>query len=389
MAAIPVKIPFVDLAPQHEPIQAHLEEAIKAVLQRGDFVLGQGVANFEAAFSKASGAEYGVGVACGTDGIALGLEACGIGAGDEVILPANTFVATLIGIVQTGATPVMVDCDRDTALIDLTAAAEAVTPKTKAIVPVHLYGQMVSPQQLLNFAQTHNLIIFEDAAQAHLAKKEGYKAGSIGKGAAFSFYPSKNLGAFGDAGMLLTSDATVAAKARALRNYGACRKYFHTEPGRNSRLDTLQANILNLKLPFLQQWNQARSKAGKLYDTYIKELQLPGIVPIQNQSDTGHIYHLYVVKVTESCPSSRQQIQESLTSQGIQTGIHYPTPCHLQPAYEYLGYKEGDFPHAEILATEILSLPMYPGIKDLQVQEVVETLQTILIGKPGLVTGER
>ncbi len=389
MASIPVKIPFVDLAPQHKPIQAQLEETFQAVLRQGDFVLGQGVVDFEKAFSQVSGVDYGVGVACGTDAIALGLEACGIGVGDEVILPANTFVATLIGVIQTGATPVVVDCYLDTALIDLTAARKAVTSKTKAIVPVHLYGQMVSPHELLNFAQAHNLIIFEDAAQAHLAQKEGYKAGSIGKGAAFSFYPSKNLGAFGDAGMLLTSDATVAAKARALRNYGACRKYFHTESGKNSRLDTLQAAILNLKLPYLQQWNQARNRAAKLYDTYIKELGLPGITPIQNKSDTGHIYHLYVIRVRESCPLSRQQIQEDLANQGIQTGIHYPTPCHLQPAYKNLGYKEGDFPNSETLSAEILSLPIYPGIEDAQVQEVVETLQKILTGKQGLVSGER
>lgn len=386
MAYIPVKIPFVDLAPQHKPIQFQLEQAFQAILQKGDFVLGQGVVDFEKAFSKASEVDYGVGVACGTDAIALGLEACGIGPGDEVILPANTFVATLIGIIQTGATPVMVDCDRQTALIDLNAAAKVVTPKTKAIVPVHLYGQMVSPHKLLDFAQTHKLIIFEDAAQAHLAEKEGYKAGSIGQGAAFSFYPSKNLGAFGDAGMLLTSDAKVAAKARALRNYGACRKYFHTEPGRNSRLDTLQAAILNLKLPYLQKWNQSRNRAAKLYDTYIQEKQLPGITPILNQSDTGHIYHLYVICIEKDCPLSRQQIQEALANRGIQTGIHYPTPCHLQPAYQNLGYKEGDFPNAETLSAQIISLPMYPGIEDTQVKEVVANLQTILADEPRLVT---
>ncbi len=352
---------------------------MRGTIQRGDFILGQAVADFEAAFASACGVAYGIGVASGTDALALGLEACGIGAGDEVILPTNTFIATLIGVVHAGATPILVDCDPQTALIDFTAAEKAVTAKTKAIVPVHLYGQMVSPRQLLDFASTHNLIVFEDAAQAHLAQREGYRAGSIGKAAAFSFYPSKNLGAIGDGGMVITNDEAVAKKMRSLRNYGCSRKYYHTEPGTNSRLDTLQAAVLNIKLPHLADWNHSRNQAAQQYDALLKPLANSGIFPIQNQSGNGHIYHLYVVRVTEACPLDRQTIQDKLAAVGIQTGIHYPIPCHLQPAFENLGYQAGDFPQAEALALEILSLPMYPGLSDTQVHQVIDTLQTLCV----------
>ena len=378
----PVKVPFVDLTLQHQPIQAQLEQAIQAVVQRGDFVLGQALADFEAAFAAASGVGHGIGVASGTDAIALGLKACGIGAGDEVILPANTFIATVIGVLHSGATPILVDCDPSTGLIDLMAAQKAITAKTKAILPVHLYGQMVSPRQLLELADAHNLLIFEDAAQAHLAHREGYRAGSVGKAAAFSFYPSKNLGAFGDGGIVITDDATVATKMRSLRNYGAPRKYFHPDLGTNSRLDTLQAALLDVKLPHLDGWNQSRNWAAKHYDALLEPLGSQGIFPMQNQSGTGHIYHLYVIRVTAECPVDRQTIQDELAAVGIQTGIHYPIPCHLQPAYEYLGYKAGDFPHAETLCNEILSLPMYPGLSHTQINEVVDGLESLVKTRP-------
>ncbi|MTJ55746.1 DegT/DnrJ/EryC1/StrS aminotransferase family protein [Anabaena sp. UHCC 0253] len=369
-----VKIPFVDLKFQHQPIQSQLHQAIENVLTKGDFILGQAVSDFETAFATASGTKYGVGVASGTDAIALGLEACNIGIGDEVILPANTFVATLIGVLKTGAKPILVDCDPKTALIDLEAAAKAVTPQTKAIIPVHLYGQMVSPSQLLDFANTHQVIIFEDAAQAHLAEREGYKAGSVGKAAAFSFYPSKNLGALGDGGILVTADADIATKMRRLRNYGSSQKYVHLEPGTNSRLDTLQAAILQQKLPYLEQWNSDRLTIAQEYNQKLAPLASLGILPIENQSSTGHVYHLYVINIDQSCPVTRAQIQTQLTTAGIQTGIHYPIPCHLQPAFTYLGYQNGDFPHSEQLSTQILSLPMYPGLNSNQITEVVSTI---------------
>lgn len=377
MSSTPAKIPFVDLTIQHEPIQTQIEQAIQNVLHQGDFILGKALAEFETAFAKACAVEYGVGVACGTDAIALGLQACGIGPGDEVILPANTFVATLIGVLHAGATPIFVDCDPETALIDLQAAEKAITEQTKAIVPVHLYGQMVSPKQLLDLAGTHNLIIFEDAAQAHEASREGYKAGSIGKAAAFSFYPSKNLGAAGDGGMLVTSDAEVAKKMRSLRNYGAPQKYLHVEYGTNSRLDTLQAAVLNVKLPHLQDWNNQRNSAAQEYDRLLKPLRSHGIFPIQNQSGSGHVYHLYVIRISETCLVDREKIQAELAEVGIQSGIHYPLPCHLQPAYQYLGYKAGDFPHSETLSKQILSLPMYPGLSHTQIDRVVQALHII------------
>jgi dTDP-4-amino-4,6-dideoxygalactose transaminase len=375
-----MEVPFVDLGWQHQPIQEDIKRAILKVVERGDFVLGKDLGEFENAFAQACGVEYGVGVASGTSAIAMGLQAAGIVAGDEVIVPANTFVATLIGVIQSGAKPVLVDCHLDNALINLEAATRAITPKTKAILPVHLYGQMVSPSQLLDFAQTHNLLIFEDAAQAHLAEKEGYKAGSVGIAAAFSFYPSKNLGAFGNGGMLITRDEVLATQVRCLRNYGAPSKYFHTAIGTNSRLDTLQAAILQVKLPHVGLWNQQRNQAAQTYDELLKPLKARGISPILNQSQTGHVYHLYVIRVEETCGISRRVLQESLAAKGIQTGIHYPIPCHLQPAYRYLGYELGDFPNSETICEQILSLPMYPGLTTEQIRYIVEQL-TIIVSK--------
>ncbi|MDJ0798188.1 MAG: DegT/DnrJ/EryC1/StrS family aminotransferase [Calothrix sp. MO_167.B12] len=369
-----VKIPFVNLNLQHQPIQAQLQQAMQAVLDAGDFVLGEALKEFETAFANISGVEYGVGVASGTDAIALGLQACNIGSGDEVILPANTFVATLIGVLRAGAKPVLVDCEPETALIDLAAAARVITPNTKAIIPVHLYGQMVSPTKLLDFAHTYNLLIFEDAAQAHLATREGYRAGSVGIAAAFSFYPSKNLGALGDGGILITKDANVAQKMLRLRNYGASYKYCHTDLGTNSRLDTLQAAVLLEKLPYLSQWNSDRYQVAQQYDLELASLDLPGINPMQNHSGSGHIYHLYVIRVDDNSGIQRSSLQEQMTAAGIQTGIHYPIPCHLQPAFTNLGYQSGDFPHAEQLAGQILSLPMYPGLTHHQVKEVVAAI---------------
>ncbi|MGD1859842.1 MAG: DegT/DnrJ/EryC1/StrS family aminotransferase [Leptolyngbyaceae cyanobacterium] len=368
-------VPFVDLSWQHDPIQDEIQAAVAAVLRQGDFVLGQAVKQFEVAFAQASGVAHGVGVGCGTDAIALGLAACGIGQGDEVLLPANTFIATLIGILRTGATPVFVDCDRHTALIDLAAAAAAITPRTRAIVPVHLYGQMVSPSDLKTLAAAHNLLIFEDAAQAHLAQREGIVAGSLGVAAAFSFYPSKNLGAIGDGGMLLTNEDLIDQTMRSLRNYGAVRKYFHTEPqGINSRLDTLQAAILGLKLPYLADWNQARNQIARHYDERLAALREFGLIPMRNDSGSGHVYHLYVVRITADCPIDRTALQLMLQESRVQSGIHYPVPCHLQPAFQSLGYQPGAFPMAESLCQEILSLPIYPGMSIEQADRVIDAI---------------
>jgi dTDP-4-amino-4,6-dideoxygalactose transaminase len=368
------KIPFVNLSLQHQPIQSQIQQVIAEIIAQGDFILGQALAEFETAFATACGVQYGIGVACGTDAIALGLQACGIQPGDEIIIPANTFIATIIGVMQAKAIPILVDCDPDTALIDLTAAETAINSKTKAIIPVHLYGQMVSPIKLLDLANRHNLIIFEDAAQAHLASREGYRAGSFGKAAAFSFYPSKNLGSFGDGGMLITNDAKVAQTMRTLRNYGAPSKYLHTEIGTNSRLDNLQAAVLNVKLPYLEKWNGDRNLAAQHYNNLLEPLKHKGIVPIANHSSSRHIYHLYVIRVTEKSPINRNTLQEKLAENGIETGIHYPIPCHLQPAYQNLG-NPGDFPNTETLCQQILSLPMYPGLSNIQIEQVVKAIE--------------
>ena len=376
-------IPFVDLSWQHRPLQSDILAVVEATLAKGDYVLGDALKQFEREFAQACQTGHAVGVGCGTDGIALGLKACGISAGDEVILPANTFVATLIGVVRAGAKPVFVDCDPETALMDLVATECAITRKTRAIIPVHLYGQMVAPQPLLDLAERYGVIIFEDAAQAHLAERDGYRAGSIGLGAAFSFYPSKNLGALGDGGMLVTKQDLVAQTVRSLRNYGAARKYFHTDPGGiNSRLDTVQAGILRLKLPHLPEWNQERNRLAAYYDRALLPLADYGIVPIKNVSSTGHVYHLYVLRITNSCPVDRTVLQLELQRQNIQTGIHYPTPCHLQPAFQSLGHRAGDFPHSELLSQEVLSLPMYPGLTTAQVDRIVSVIKTVVMAAP-------
>lgn len=391
MHSVSATIPFVDLSAQHQPIQDQIEQAIRGVMQRGDYILGQALAEFEQAFATVCRSQHGIGVACGTDAIALGLQACGIGEGDEVILPVNTFIATLIGVLRAGATPVLVDCDAKTALIDLIAAEKAITPKTRAIVPVHLYGQMVSPTLLLDLANTYDLLIFEDAAQAHMAEREGYRAGSIGVAAAFSFYPAKNLGALGDGGMVVTNDETVAQKVRSLRNYGASRKYFHADYGTNSRLDTIQAAVLNVKLPYLAEWNRDRSYIAEQYNMRLKPLHTQGILPIQNQCGKGHVYHLYVIRAlienqdgSAACALDRETLQEKLAHQDIQTGIHYPLPCHLQPAFKHLGYRVGDFPIAETLCQEILSLPMYPGLSEPQIHRIVDVLEASLTAQSAL-----
>ncbi|MEO0540517.1 MAG: DegT/DnrJ/EryC1/StrS family aminotransferase [Cyanobacteria bacterium P01_A01_bin.105] len=354
--------------------------AVQSVMCKGDYILGQAVADFERSFAQFCTAAHGVGVGSGTDAIVLGLQACGIGDGDEVLLPVNTFVATLIGILRVGATPVFVDCEAATGLLDLAAAERSITPRTKAVIAVHLYGQMVSPQGLQALAQRHGIMVFEDAAQAHGAERDGQRAGSVGLAAAFSFYPSKNLGAMGDGGMLTTQQPLVAETVRSLRNYGASRKYFHTDPGgTNSRLDTMQAAILGLKLPQLDGWNCDRNRLAAHYDARLAELADYGIVPMQNQSGSGHVYHLYVIRVLSTCPVDRTVLQLELSREDIQSGIHYPVPCHLQPAFQSLGYPLGQFPVAEQLSQEILSLPMYPGLTTGQIDRVVDVIQQLLL----------
>jgi dTDP-4-amino-4,6-dideoxygalactose transaminase len=367
-------IPLVDLSMQHAILRTALDRAIAATIDRGDFVLGAALRQFEADFATVCGAAHCVGVGTGTDALALGLAACGVGPGDRVITPANTFMATILGILRTGARPVLVDCDPETALMDLAAAERAIDPQTKAIVPVHLYGQMVDPEALQALADRHRIIIFEDAAQAHLARRAGRVAGTVGRAAAFSFYPGKNLGAMGDAGAVLTNDPAIADRVRKFRNYGAPRKYFHEELGTNSRLDTLQAAVLNVKLPYLDRWNQERSTLAAAYDQRLADLADWGIQPIVNRAGAGHVYHLYVVRVLPHCRLDRDELLAALQQANIFAGIHYPIPCHRQPALASLGYGAGAFPVTEQLAGEILSLPMFPGLTIDQLDRVVDTI---------------
>ncbi len=367
-------VPFVDLSLQHAPIKGDINQAIAQVLDHGGYILGPEVKAFEENFAAACGVAYGIGVGSGTEAIALGLQAMGIGPGDEVILPANTFIATVVGVDRVGAKTVLVDCDPETALLDLAAAAAAITDKTKVILPVHLYGQLVSPKGLLDLAERTGVKIFEDASQAHLATRDGYTAGTIGTATAFSFYPGKNLGAMGDGGMVVTSDERVANKVRSLRNYGAPRKYFHEDRGTNSRLDTIQAAILDVKLPRLSTWNAQRNQAAQWYDEKLRSLAPQGIKPMVNRAESGHIYHLYVVRVGETCKLNRDQLQDRLKEKGVMTGIHYPIPCHLQPGYVDMGWGPGSFPIAEALGGEILSLPMFPGLDEDRGNRVVAAI---------------
>ena len=358
-------VPFVDLQAQYASIKADVDRAVAQVLQRGDFVLGQAVERFEADFAAYLGVGHACGVGNGGDAIELALRACGIGPGDEVITAANTFIATVQAIAAAGATPVLVDVDPLFYTIDPDAAAAAVTPRTRAIVPVHLYGQPADMGAVQAIAARHDLVVVEDAAQAHGARERGRRAGSAGRAAAFSFYPSKNLGAAGDGGMVVTSDADVANRVRLLRNYGQQAKYSHVTPGRNSRLDTLQAAVLAVKLRRLDEWNAARRRHAESYRERLEgRVRVPAVRP-----GAEHVFHLFVVEV-----DGRDDVQRRLGERQIHTGIHYPVPVHLQPACAPLGYRAGDFPVTEAAAARILSLPMYPELTEAQIDYVCEAL---------------
>lgn len=361
-------IPLVDLAAQHRQVADALVPKLTGVMDRTAFILGAEVAEFERAFALWVGVGHCLGVGSGTDAIELALRALSIGPGDEVIVPANTFVATALAVYRCGAKPVLVDVDPDTLLMDVGAAAQAVTAQTRAVVPVHLYGQMVATQPLLDLAEANGLFIVEDAAQAHGARHQGRQAGSIGHLAAMSFYPGKNLGAYGDAGAVLTQDPELARRVRLLRNYGGERKYQHDELGFNSRMDTLQAVVLLAKLAYLADWNEARRQAARCYDALLApfaQVQLP-VCATGNE----HVYHLYVVRVPE-----RDRVLAALNGARIGAGVHYPRPIHLLPAFSFLGYAVGAFPQAEAAASEILSLPLHPHITAEQQACVAQVLE--------------
>jgi dTDP-4-amino-4,6-dideoxygalactose transaminase len=358
-------IPFVDLQAQQRALKEDILQAVEKVITECNFILGQPVTAFEEAFARFIEVKHAIGVSDGLSALKLALTALGVGQGDEVILPANTFIATALAVVQAGATPVLVDCDAQTYNIDTRLIERAISAKTKAIIPVHLTGQAADLDPILQLANERGLVVIEDAAQAHGTLYKEKPCGSIGTAGCFSFYPAKNLGCCGDGGMVTTNDTALAERLRRLRNYGQRVKYEHQEKGENSRLDTLQAAILQIKLPHLKSWNEARAKCA---DEYRQRLGNTGDLQFQKVSPfSTHIYHLFIIETEH-----RDALQQHLESNGVQTVIHYPKPIHLQEAFEDLGHQPGDFPVAERLATRMLSLPMYPELSASQIERVVE-----------------
>jgi dTDP-4-amino-4,6-dideoxygalactose transaminase len=364
-------VPFVDLAAEHRELRTEIDEAIRRVIRDGSFILGGDLEDFEREFAAYCGTRHAVGVGSGLDALTLALQARGIGPGDEVITAANTFIATALAVSRVGATPVFVDCDDRDFNLNPGALEKAITARTRAVIPVHLYGQLASIEMILDVARRHDLFVLEDAAQAHGAAAQGRRAGSFGDAGAYSFYPAKNLGAFGDGGLVVTDDAELAARIRMLRHYGQRAKYEHAVVGTNSRLDTLQAAVLRVKLRALDRRNEARRAAA---DGYRRRLSgLPLVLPRAPEEPGRHVYHLYVVRV-----AGRDQVKRRLAEAGIQTGIHYPQPIHLQEAYRHLGVGPGTFPVAERLAGEVLSLPMFPSLTDAQIDRVGSALEEAL-----------
>ena len=366
-------IPLVDLGAQHRQVADEIARGFAKVLETTSFILGAEVKAFEDAFAAFTGAKHCVGVGNGTDALELALRAAGVGPGDEVIIPTNTFIATPLAAARAGATPVFVDCDPETFLLDVEQVAAKITKRTRALMPVDLYGQVAPMERLAPLVEKHGLKVIEDAAQAQGAKRNGKGAGTFGNAAGTSFYPGKNLGAYGDAGAVLTGSDEVAAKVRALRNYGSNVKYHHPETGFNSRLDTLQAVVLLAKLERLAGWNQGRREAAARYDRLLAEAALPGVVGPRTLAGNEPIFHLYVVRVPR-----RDEVLKKLNADGIGAGIHYPVPCHLQGAFKHLGLPPGSFPVAEKAAGEILSLPMYGEITAEQQARVVDSLRRAL-----------
>jgi dTDP-4-amino-4,6-dideoxygalactose transaminase len=358
---------------QYESIAEEIDGAFHEVTASAQYILGTRVERFEGEFAEFVGAEHAVGVGSGLDALRLGLLALEIGPGDEVIVPANSYIATALAVSEVGAEVVLVDCDPATYNIDPDAVASALTSRTRALLPVHFTGQSAEMSPLLKLAAVNKLDVVEDAAQAHGTLYEGRPCGSLGKLACFSFYPGKNLGAYGDGGMVTTSDPVVVERTRRLRNYGERAKYDHVIKGVNSRLDGLQAAFLSVKLRHLPSWNEARLRHA---DTYTAELEGVGDLAWQTRSSSStHIYHLFIVETSE-----RDALRDFLTERGIQTGIHYPTPIHLQEAYADLGLRPGSFPEAERLARRSLSLPMYPELTDQQIGAVCTAIRSFFAG---------
>ncbi|MBJ6727088.1 DegT/DnrJ/EryC1/StrS family aminotransferase [Geomonas sp. Red875] len=367
-------VPFLDLKAQYRAIEAEVFPAVRNVLEKGCYILGDEVAAFEKEFATYQGAEHGIGVNSGTSSLHLALLAAGVGPGDEVITVSCTFVATVAAIIYSGARPVLVDVNPLTLTIDPSAIEKALTRKTKAIIPVHLHGHPADMDPILEIGKRHNLVIIEDACQAHGAEYKGRRVGSIGTFGCFSFYPGKNLGAYGEGGMVVTNDASAAEMIRKFRDWGTKTKYHHELKGYNYRMEGIQGAILRVKLRHLEQWTEARRKHAARYHKLLDGLNLT--LPVETPS-SRHVYHIYAIQVAQ-----REKVQSLLTERGIQTGIHYPVPVHLQPAYYDLGYKLGNLPNTEAAAASLLSLPMFPELTARQQDRVVEVLKDCCGNRP-------
>ena len=359
-------IPFVDLKREYTKISEEINQAMQRVLRSGWFILGEEVKRFEEEFSKYIGVKYGIGVSSGSDALFLAVKALGIGEGDEVITVSHTFVSTVDAVVRNGANPVFVDVDPDTYCIDVSKIDQAITEKTRAILPVHLYAHPANMAPIMEIAQKHKLCVIEDACQAHGAEYKSKKAGSIGTVGCFSFYPAKNLGAYGDGGIVVTNDKKLAEKLRMLRNYGQSKKYYHDFVGVNSRLAEIQAAILTVKLEHLDEWNERRREVANLYN---ERLESSGVIIPTEKEYARHVYHLYVIRHKE-----RAKLQQHLLKNGIQTQIHYPIPVHRQKAYSELGGGTA-LAVTEKVCNEVLSLPIYPSLKNKELEYIANTIE--------------
>jgi len=366
-----MKVPFLDLKTQYLSIKNEIDDAIQDVINNTAFILGKSVTNFEENFAKAHQVKYCIATSSGTDANHLALWVLGVGPGDEVIMPANTFIATAWGATLCGATPVFVDCHSKSYNLDPEKVEAAITSKTKAIVAVHLYGQPADMSALKVIADKNKIFLIEDAAQAHFAEFNGKRIGGLSKISSFSFYPGKNLGAFGEGGAVLTDDNELAAKLKMMREHGQSAKYYHEMYGHNYRMEGIQGAVLNVKLKHLDKWTDGRRRVAKMYcDSLIEvpQIQLPVEMP-----DAKHVYHLFVIQTKNN--KQRDSLQKFLTEKEIATGLHYPIPLHQQKCFDHLGYKTGDFPVTEMLASTGLSLPMFPELSAEQIEYVADCIK--------------
>jgi dTDP-4-amino-4,6-dideoxygalactose transaminase len=363
-----MRVPFLDLKAQYASIKEEVLPAIHAVLDNTAYVLGKPVSEFETAFAKEHGVQYCYGVSSGTDGNHMVLWVLGVGPGDEVIIPDNTFIATAWGATLCGATPVFVDCEPDSYNIDPKKVEAKITPRTRAIVAVHLYGQSADMDPLNEIARKHRIALVEDCAQSHFAEYKGNRTGGLSRASSYSFYPGKNLGAYGEGGAVATNDAGLARMFRMIRDHGAEKKYWHECYGHNYRMDGIQGAVLGVKLRHLGAWTEARRRNAALYNKYLAGI--PHVATPQEMPYAKHVYHLYVIRVP-----NREKMQAHLEARGIATGLHYPVPLHMQKCFTHLGYKEGDFPVTEKAAKEILSLPMYPELTEEQIKYIADAVR--------------